>query len=243
MKVLVVMPALNEEATIGGVIADVRRAAPGVDVAVVLDISSDRTDEIARAAGAAVLRIPVRMGIGGAVRTGFRYAWQRGYDVALQLDGDGQHDPAEIPALIGPIASGEADLVIGSRFIRREGYQSAATRRVAIRFFSWLTSRLSGQRLTDITSGYRAVGGGLLGFYARHYPVQYPDAEAILLAVYSGFRVREVPVVMRSRRAGQSSVTLSQSVYYPMKVLVSMLGAAMSRDHWAAEARKSGGRR
>lgn len=240
MKVLVVIPALNEEATIGGVIADVRRAVPDADFAVVLDISTDGTERIARAAGARILRIPVRLGIGGAVRTGFRYAKERGYDIAIQLDGDGQHDAAEIPALIAPIAAGEAELVIGSRFINREGYQSAPARRVAIRFFSWLTSRLGGQRLTDITSGYRAVGPGLLAFYARHYPVQYPDAEAILLAVYSGFRVREVPVVMRSRRAGHSSVTLGQSIYYPMKVLVSMIGTAMSRSHWAREARRMG---
>jgi glycosyltransferase involved in cell wall biosynthesis len=214
----------------------------GADVVVVLDVSSDRTEEIARSLGARILRIPVRLGIGGAVRTGFRYAWEQGYDIALQLDGDGQHDPAEIPALIAPIAAGTADLVIGSRFITREGYQSAPARRVAIRFFSGLTSALGGMRLTDITSGYRAVGRGLLGFYARNYPVQYPDAEAILLALYSGFRVAEVPVVMRSRRAGHSSVTLGQSIYYPMKVLVSMLGTAMSRSHWAKAARAAGGR-
>jgi glycosyltransferase involved in cell wall biosynthesis len=239
--VLAVIPAFNEEDSIGGVIDELRRAAPEVDAAVVVDVSTDRTEEVARSAGARVLRLPVRMGIGGAVRTGFRYAHEMGYGMAIQLDGDGQHDPGEIPALLQPLRDGEADLVIGSRFINREGFQSGHARRLGIRFFSGLTTLFTGLRLTDITSGFRAVGPGLLAYYARAYPVEYPDAEAILLAVYGGFRVREVPAVMRPRQAGRSSVTPLQSVYYPMKVLVSMLATVLGRSHYRRQAAALGG--
>lgn len=236
-SLLIVIPAYNEEHTLPGVIAELRQSVPHADVAVVVDLSTDRTEEVARDLGAIVLKLPIRMGIGGAVRTGFRYAWQRGYDMALQFDADGQHDARQIPALVTPILAGEADLVIGSRFIRREGFQSHPARRIAIRFFSWLTTSLAGVKVTDMTSGFRAVGRDLLGYYARYYPVEYPDAEAILQAVYSGFRVREIPVVMRTRQAGQSSVTFSDSLYYPWKVLVSILATAMSRRHHAAVGR------
>lgn len=233
LSLLVIIPAYNEEATLGGVIARIRQEAPHAAVAVVIDLPTDRTEEVARAAGATVLKLPIRMGIGGAVRAGFRFAWERGYRAALQFDADGQHDAADIARLVEPLAAGEADLVIGSRFITGEGYQSAPARRAAIRFFSRLTSALAGTPLTDITSGLRAVGPRLLPLYARAYPVEYPDAEAILQAVYCGFRVREVPVRMHARQAGHSSVTWSQSVYYPFKVLVSIAAAAMSRRHYA----------
>lgn len=230
LRRVAIVPAFNEEASVGGVIAELRAFDPGMDVVVVDDGSSDRTAEIAAAAGAAVLRLPFNLGIGGAMQTGFRHARERGYDVAVQVDGDGQHDPGELAKILGPVVAGEADLVVGSRFGAAEGFQSTALRRVGIRLFAWTVSRLVGQRVTDATSGFRAVGRSGIELFAADYPSDYPEVEATVMVAKARLRLREVPVTMRERSGGRSSITAFRSVYYVVKVLLALFVGIFNRS-------------
>jgi glycosyltransferase involved in cell wall biosynthesis len=160
-------PAYNEERIISRLLDELRRLDPELEVVVVSDGSTDRTADLAAAAGAHVVRLPFNVGIGGAVQTGFRYAWEGGYQLAVRLDGDGQHDPAQLPAVIAPVAAGEADIAIGSRFIGEGGYRSSAARRVGIRVLAWAVSSITHQRLTDTTSGFQALNRRAIALYAR----------------------------------------------------------------------------
>lgn len=222
MKILAILPAYNEAATVGRVIAATRRVLPHIDVVVVNDCSTDATAKVAREAGATVLDLPCNLGIGGAMQTGYRYALAQGYEVAVQIDADGQHDPADLPALLAPLLAGEADLVIGSRFRTATGYRGSQLRQVGIRFFAWLLTRLTGQRLYDTTSGFRAASRPVIAYFAQEYPVDYPEVEVLLALRRRGFRLSEVPVTMGPRQAGRSSITLSRSVYYMVKVVVAL---------------------
>ena len=224
------VPAWNEAGAIGRVVDGVLAFDSTIDVVVVDDASTDDTAGVARARGATVLRLPFNVGIGGAVQTGFKYALAEGYDLALRLDGDGQHDPAELPKLIDPIERGEADLVIGSRFVDQTGtYRPPFARRMGIRVFARLVSLLGGQRVTDTTSGFIALDRVGIELFAREYPHDYPEVEATLVALRSGLRLAQVQVEMRERETGTSSITFVRSLYYIVKVMLALLVASLRR--------------
>jgi glycosyltransferase involved in cell wall biosynthesis len=223
---LAIIPALNEEASIAGVVADLALQVPEFDVLVIDDGSTDRTAEVARRAGAAVVSLPYNLGIGGAVQTGYRYALAHGYDTAIQVDGDGQHDAAHVRALLQYLVDHpEVDMVVGSRFLERvdRAFRSSALRRVGIRLFAGMLSLLVRQRVTDPTSGFRMSGRRGIELFARDYPNDYPEVEAVLMMHAHQLRTAEVPVVMRERQGGSSSITLSKSVYYVVKVSLALL--------------------
>ena len=221
MRTLLIIPAFNEAACITGVLISVRQHFSG-DIVVIDDGSEDDTGELASAAGAAVLRHVCNLGIGAAVQTGFLYALERGYDFVVRQDGDGQHDAAQIPRLLAMLESDEADIVVGSRFLAREGYQSTVVRRVGI-FILGIVSALVGTRITDPTSGYWAVNRRALKVLARSQPDDYPETEALVLASRSGCRVREQPVTMYARIAGRSSISAMYSGFYMLKVVLALL--------------------
>jgi glycosyltransferase involved in cell wall biosynthesis len=229
-KVVAVVPAWNEEGAVGHVVDAIRALQPEFDVVVVDDASTDATAAVAEARGATVLRLPFNVGIGGAVQTGFRYALENGYDLAVRLDGDGQHDPSELGKLVGPIERGEADIVIGSRFVDgRATYRPPFARRLGIRIFARLVSLLGGQRVTDTTSGFVALDRVGIELFAAEYPHDYPEVEATLVALRSGLRLAQVPVEMRVRETGASSITFVRSLYYIVKVMLALLVASLRR--------------
>jgi glycosyltransferase involved in cell wall biosynthesis len=225
-----IVPAFNEERNLGRLLAELHALDPGLEVVVVSDGSTDRTAEVAAAAGAHVVRLPFNLGIGGAVQTGFRFAWERGYELAVRLDGDGQHDPAELPAVVAPVVAGEADLAIGSRFIGDGGYRSSPARRLGIRILAKVVSRIAHQRLTDTTSGFQALNRRAIGLYASDLPRDYPEVEGLVMAIRHRIRVREVPVTMREREHGRSSIGSLGSVYYMIKVLLAVFVDLFRRD-------------
>lgn len=222
-KVLLIIPAYNEADNIGRVVENLIRNFPQYDYVVVNDGSSDGTGELCMEKGYQVLNLPINLGIGGAVQTGYRYALKYGYDIAVQLDGDGQHDVAYVKDVINPLINDEADVVIGSRFLRREGFQSSRSRRIGINILSDLIWMCTGKRIRDVTSGFRAVNRKFITIYAEDYPSDYPEPEAIITAVMHRGRVSEVPVVMKEREGGTSSITLRKSVYYMIKVTLAIL--------------------
>ena len=222
-KILLIIPAYNEADNIERVVGNLSRNFPQYDYVVVNDGSSDGTGELCMEKGYQVLNLPINLGIGGAVQTGYRYALKYGYDIAIQLDGDGQHDAAYVKKLIEPLLAGEADVVIGSRFLRREGFQSSRSRRIGINILSDLIWICTGKRIRDVTSGFRAVNRRFISIYAEDYPSDYPEPEAIITAVMHRGRVAEVPVVMKEREGGTSSITFRKSVYYMIKVTLAIL--------------------
>jgi glycosyltransferase involved in cell wall biosynthesis len=235
-RIAAIVPAFEEESAIGGVVASIQAFDPGIDVLVVDDASSDGTARAAADAGATVLRLPYNVGIGGAVQTGFKAAVERGYDVAVRLDGDGQHDATHLGALLGPVLGGEADVVTGSRFVgSADGYRPPLARRVGITWFAWLVSALTRRRVTDTTSGFQAFNRRALELFAEDYPSDYPEVEASLLIARLDLRSVEVPVAMREREHGQSSITFVRSVYYMLKVTLALL-VAMARKPTLPEA-------
>lgn len=227
---LAIVPARNEEAAVGGVVEELRAFDPELDVVVIDDGSTDATAERAAAAGAAVVRLPYNLGIGGAVQTGFKYALEHGYDTVIRLDGDGQHDPRQIPVLLGPLERGEADVVVGSRFADGHGdYKAPFARRAGIRWFARLVSLLTGQKLTDTTSGFQAVNAQAIRLFAADYPHDYPEVEAAVMVVRHRLRLLEVPARMRGRETGASSITTLRSLYYAVKVTLALLVGVFRR--------------
>jgi len=230
-RTVAVVPAFDEEAAIGAVVLEIAQLDPAIDVVVVDDGSSDGTADAAARAGATVVRLPFNLGIGAAVQTGFRWALERDYDVAVRLDGDGQHDAAELPKLLAPLETGEADVVTGSRFREGEdGYRPPLHRRLGITWFARLVSLLSGQRVTDTTSGFQAMNRKGIELFARDYPSDYPEVEATVLVLKHRLRLVEVPVTMREREHGSSSITFLRSLYYAVKVTLALL-VAMGRRY------------
>jgi glycosyltransferase involved in cell wall biosynthesis len=217
-----VVPALNEEANVGRVIDELRAVDPGMEVVVIDDASVDATAAVAEDRGAHVVRLPYNLGIGGAVQTGYRYAFEHGFDVAVQVDGDGQHDPAQLPLILGPLLDDEADVVVGSRFSGDGSFRSTRTRRIGIRIFARIVSAVVGQRVTDTTSGFRAINRKAIALFAADYPHDYPEVEATVMCVKHKLRLREVPVAMRERGGGRSSITAARSIYYMAKVLLAI---------------------
>ena len=226
---IAIVPAFNEEVSVGRVIDEIREVDPGFDVVVIDDGSTDRTVEVARACGARVVRLPFNLGIGGAVQTGFRYAWDNGYDVAVRVDGDGQHDPRQLALVLEPVLSGEADIAVGSRFAGAAGYRSSRPRRIGIRLLAWVVSLIVRQRVTDATSGFQALNRLGIKLFAADYPHDYPEVEATVLLAKHRLRLREVPVSMRERSGGRSSIGALASVYYMVKVLLAIFVAIFRR--------------
>jgi hypothetical protein len=222
LKRIAIVPALNEEETVGRVIDEIRGFDPGFDVVVVDDGSTDRTAGAAADRGAHVVRLPFNLGIGGAVQTGYRFAFEHGYDVAVQIDGDGQHDPSQLPAILGPVLAAEADMCVGSRFAGDSAYRSSFARRVGIRLFARVVSAVVRQKVTDTTSGFRAVNRKGIALFAADYPHDYPEVEATVMCVKHKLSLSEVPVGMRERGGGASSITALRSIYYMTKVLLAI---------------------
>jgi glycosyltransferase involved in cell wall biosynthesis len=222
MKILVIIPAYNEECCIQGVIEDVRVNFPQGDIVVVNDGSSDRTSEIAKSLGAEIIDLPHNLGIGGAVQTGFLFALQRCYDAAIQFDGDGQHHADQIEKILKPFLSGSADLVVGSRFLSEGGFTSSVQRRIGSKILSFVVSTIIRQKITDTTSGFRVYGKKTLDFFSSMYPEDYPEVEAFILAHKKGLRIVEVPSEIGPRTGGKSSITFSQAFYYMVKVLLAI---------------------
>lgn len=197
-------------------------AGVSMDIAVINDGSKDRTKEVAEKTGAMVLDLPFNVGIGATVQTGFKYAAENHYDMAVQVDGDGQHDPQFLPALIEPVLNGNADMVIGSRFIDNQGFQSTFIRRLGIRIFYAVNSLIIRQKITDNTSGFRAYSAKAIQLLADEYPSDYPEPESVIILGLRKFRILEIPVVMKEREGGRSSITLFRSLYYMIKVLLAI---------------------
>lgn len=222
-RVLLVVPAFNEAANIARVVSDLAEQLPTATVLVVNDGSMDQTSAIARSTGCCVVvDLPCNLGIGGAVQTGFKYAAAHGYDVVVQVDGDGQHKADEIRGLVAALEGDRFDMVIGSRFLGIDSFRSTALRRVGIRIFEVVNSLAIGQRITDNTSGFRAYSREAIVFLARHYPVDFPEPEAVILLGRNGFSIREIPVAMEERQGGRSSIHGMKSAYYMVKVLLAI---------------------
>ena len=227
-KVLIIIPAYNESENIKQVIEHLVSEAPQYDYLIVNDGSTDNTLKICEKQGYQYLDLPINLGIGGAVQAGYVYAYKNGYDIAVQMDGDGQHDIAYLQEMLAPILSEEADVVIGSRFIRKEGFQSSQTRRIGIGILSFLIRITTGRKIIDVTSGYRAVNRKFIKIYAKDYPTDYPEPEAIVTAVMHRGKVMEVPVQMKAREGGKSSITFRKSIYYMIKVTLAILVCRLS---------------
>jgi glycosyltransferase involved in cell wall biosynthesis len=230
-RVLIILPAWNEEDGLPSVLREIQEQLPYVDTLVVDDGSADNTASVAKAAGSAVAQLPFNLGVGGAMRLGYRYAQQHGYDVAIQVDADGQHDPAYIPALLDRLATGEADLVIGARFAGDGNYKVGGPRKWAMKLLSVVLSRITRTKLTDTTSGFRACNRPLIEFFARWYPVEYlgDTIESMVGAARSGFTVRQVPVSMRARTTGTPSASPFRAMVYLSRAGLVLLLAMIRR--------------
>jgi glycosyltransferase involved in cell wall biosynthesis len=227
---LAVVPAYNEGATVLTVIDSIREHAPGFDVLVVDDGSTDNTADLARGAGAYVIHHPFNLGIGGAVQSGFQFALDEGYEFMVQVDGDGQHRPDELPKLLVEMeGDDELDMVCGSRFLTDQGYPSPISRRTGIHIFAFLLSRIVGQRVSDPTSGFRLYNRRAIGLFARDYPHDYPEVEAVLMVHWHRLRMREIPVRMMRRGGGVSSINSGKSAYYMIKVLLAIFVGLVRR--------------
>lgn len=221
-RTLIIVPAYNEEDSLAYVIDKIRSHVSWADIVVVNDGSRDQTPHIARTKGAILLDLPYNLGIGGAVQTGYKFAARMGYEVAVQVDGDGQHPADQIEQLVATLVKTQASMVIGSRFIGEGDYEAPLSRRIGIRILATIVSLLSRQRITDPTSGFRAVDRATIHFLARMYPRDYPEPEAIVLLRHQGFHIEEVPVSMQERIGGVSSITLVKGLYYIVKVLLAV---------------------
>lgn len=223
MKKLVIIPAYNEQGSIKETITDIRDNAPEFDYIVINDCSKDDTLQVCMEYGIEVLDLPINLGIGGAVQTGYLYALKNGYDIAVQFDGDGQHDAKYLDAMAETLVREQADMVIGSRFIANEGFQSSGIRRVGIKFFSFLTKYLFGKKITDATSGMRMCNRKVIEYFVKDYPRDYPEPETVCRLLRKKCKVVEMPVIMRERAAGISSISMRKSFYYMIKVSLAIL--------------------
>lgn len=229
MKKLVIIPAFNEEGNLEKTINDIKTNAPDFDYVIINDCSTDKTLEMCRRHGFSYLNLPVNLGIGGAVQTGYRYAYYHGYDIAVQFDGDGQHSAKHLKDMVSTLIDTDSDMVIGSRFIEKEGFQSSGLRRIGIRYFSYLIKLLTGKKITDPTSGMRMVNRKLLEKFTDEYPKDYPEPESVVTILCERYKVTEIPVIMNEREEGVSSISLKNSIYYMIKVSFAILVARMKK--------------
>ncbi|MBR9936536.1 glycosyltransferase family 2 protein [Oscillospiraceae bacterium Marseille-Q3528] len=223
MKKIVIIPAYNEISNIRTTVQDILDHAPGFDYVIINDCSQDGTMRFCTEQGMNIINLPVNLGIGGAVQTGYLYAWRNGYDVAVQFDGDGQHDASYLGEMADFLQAQQADMVIGSRYIKKEGFQSSGIRQFGIRYFSALIKLLTGKRVTDPTSGMRMVNRDVMKIYSEDYPVDYPEPESVVTILRMGKKVSEIPVIMRERQGGVSSISPRKAVYYMIKVTLAIL--------------------
>lgn len=223
MRKLIIIPAYNESECIKNTVDNIVNKAPDFDYVVINDCSKDNTKEILENNRMNYVSGPINLGIGGAVQIGYKYALNNGYDIAIQMDGDGQHDVEYVRRLTDLIESGEADIVIGSRFIEKQGFQSSGMRRFGIKFLSGLIRLVCGTKVHDVTSGFRAVNRKYIELYAKEYPTDYPEPEAIVKASLTGAVIKEAPVIMKERETGISSITPFKSMYYMVKVSLAII--------------------
>ncbi len=227
MKIAAIVPAYNEETSIAAVVEDILQLASAqkllITVVVVNDCSKDATSDIISKLNCVALHLPVNLGIGGAVQTGFKFAVENGFDCAIQIDGDGQHPASEIPKLIRAAQEQQLDVVIGSRFISKSGFQSSATRRLGINYFKWLNRFLVGVLINDSTSGFRLINKKTLEIVSENYPDEYPEPEAIILYALQHLKIGEVAVQMKERQGGTSSIGAFSSIYYMFKVSLAIM--------------------
>ena len=229
LKKLVIIPAYNESLNIEKTVKDVIKNAPDFDYVVINDCSKDNTLEILRKNNFSYLNLPVNLGIGGAVQTGYRYAYYHGYDMAVQFDGDGQHNASYLRKMAEELANTDANMVIGSRFITKEGFQSSGIRRAGIKHFTRLIKGLTGETITDPTSGLRIVDRKLLELFKEDYPKDYPEPESTVAILAKGFKVKEIPAIMNEREGGVSSISMLNGIYYMIKVSIAILIAKLNK--------------
>ena len=229
MKKLVIIPAYNEQASIVNTVADIKKNAPEFNYIVINDCSKDDTLAVCETNGIHCLKLPINLGIGGAVQAGYLYGYRNGYDVAVQFDGDGQHSAKFLEEMVRALTDKKADMVIGSRFITNEGFQSSAIRRLGIKHFNILIKVLTGKRITDPTSGMRMVNRDIMRMFSEDYPKDYPEPESVVRIIAKGKNVVEIPVIMNERSEGVSSISPRKSIYYMIKVTIAMCIARFRR--------------
>ena len=223
MKKLIIIPAYNEEACIEKTVENIQKSAPSFDYIIINDCSKDKTKEICEKNQFHFINLSVNLGIGGAVQTGYMYALENHYDVAVQVDGDGQHDAAFLNEMAMFMEENQADMVIGSRFIEKKGFQSSGLRRMGIKFFTGLIKVLTGKTITDPTSGLRMVDREIIKIFAENYPKDYPEPETVVSVIRKNMKVKEIPVVMKERQGGVSSISPRKSVYHMIKVSLAII--------------------
>ena len=223
MKKLIIIPAYNESQNIKKTVEAIRKDAPQFDYVIINDCSTDNTREICEENGFNLVNLPINLGIGGAVQTGYRYGWKNGYDLAVQVDGDGKHDPKFLQKMEDYLEENQLDMVIGSRFIEKKGFQSSGTRRFGIKYFTLLIRLLTGVRITDPTSGLRMINRDVMRLFAYDYPKDYPEPESVVAILRRKKRVEEIPVIMKERQGGVSSISPKKSIYYMIKVTLAIL--------------------
>ena len=227
MKKLAIIPAYNEEGNIEKTVKDIQENAPDFDYIIINDCSTDGTLSLCQKNGYKVVNLPVNLGIGGGVQTGYLYAWRNGYDIAVQFDGDGQHTASFLETMSEYLTEHDLDMVIGSRYITKDGFQSTGMRRMGIRYFTGLIKLLTGKRITDPTSGMRMVNRSVIELFAKDYPKDYPEPESVTTILKKKKRVEEIPVIMNAREAGVSSISPVNAVYYMIKVTAAVVMAAI----------------
>ncbi len=223
MKKLVIIPAYNESASIVSTIEDIKKNAEGFDYVIINDRSTDDTYKICLENNFNVLNLTLNLGIGGAVQTGYWYALENDYDIAVQFDGDGQHDASFLNFMANHLEENQCNMVIGSRFISKEGFQSSSTRRIGIKYFSLLIKVLTGKKITDPTSGFRMCDKKIIGLFANEYPKDYPEPETTVKVLCRKMKIEEVPVIMKARTGGVSSISPKKSIYYMLKVSLAII--------------------
>lgn len=231
MKKLVIIPAYNESESIKETVKDIERKAIGFDYVVINDCSKDDTLNILKKSNLNYIDLPINLGIGGAVQTGYRYAYENDYDMAVQVDGDGQHDATFLNEMASVLENEQLDMVIGSRFIEKKGFQSSILRRFGIKYFTGLIKCVTGKKITDPTSGLRLIGKDVIAIFAEEYPKDYPEPESVVRILRKNKNVKEIPVVMRERQGGVSSINPMKSVYYMIKVSLAILVEGIRTKH------------
>ena len=243
-SLLIIVPALNEEAAIGGVVREIREHVPGVPVLVIDDCSLDGTIAVARQAGADVLPMPHHLGVGGCVQAGYKLAWELGYQYVIRVDGDGQHDARDILRIFEKLKSSGCEMVIGSRFVADNGSRTGTVRALGIRFFRLMLRPVLGKEVRDPTSGFVGVNRLALNVFRQSFPLEYPEIEALVVLQRRRFRFEEVPCVMRPRTTGRSTITALKSLYYVLHVLLGVFVNVLKFDrryHRAKRERGAGG--
>lgn len=223
MRKLIIIPAFNEAENIEKTVQNIIDTVTDFDYVVINDCSTDNTRQICEKNKFNIINLPINLGIGGAVQTGYKYAYEYNYDIAVQVDGDGQHDPEFLNTMADYLIEHQVDMVIGSRFIEKKGFQSSITRRMGIQFFSKLIKVLTGKKITDPTSGLRMIGRNVMEIFSEDYPRDYPEPESIVAVLRKNMKIEEIPVVMLERQGGVSSISPKKSIYYMIKVTLAIL--------------------